>query len=359
MRRTDNLRIKNTLAIITPAQLDREFPIATKTAEAVEEGRDAVTAILEGRDPRMLGIIGPCSIHDEAAALDYAERLKSLRRRVEDRIYLIMRVYFEKPRTTIGWKGLITDPHLNDSDAIEDGLRLARKLLKKVSEKNIPVAAEMLDPIIPQYLASLITWAAIGARTTESQAHRNLASGLSMPVGFKNSTDGSLITAINALESAINPHNFMGIDKDGRTCILSTTGNRSVHIILRGGRGGPNYQKNYVEEAEQGMTSLGLKPAIIVDCSHANSGKDPRRQGQVLQSVLEQRTQGRRSLVGFMLESNINEGNQKILPHKSAMKYGVSVTDPCLGWEDTEELVGQAYKTLGEFKTYPHGRQRI
>ena len=344
MRQIDNLRIKKTSPIISPAELDRKFPITPETAETIGKARDAVIAILEGRDSRMLGIIGPCSIHDEAAALDYADRLNALRQEVEDRIYLIMRVYFEKPRTTIGWRGLITDPHLDNTDATEEGLMLARKLLKKISEKNIPMAAEMLDPIIPQYIASLITWAAIGARTSESQAHRNMASGLSMPVGFKNGTDGNLGTAINALESAMNPHNFMGINKDGRTCILNTTGNKSVHLILRGGREGPNYCENYVEEAERGMAALGLNPATIIDCSHANSGKDPHRQEKVLQSVMEQRKRGRRSLVGFMLESNINGGSQKIGPDKSAMKYGVSVTDPCLGWDDTEKLIKKVYK---------------
>jgi 3-deoxy-7-phosphoheptulonate synthase len=350
MKQIDNLRILNSAPIITPAQLDRLFPIDEKIADTVAEGRKIITDILEGRDSRMLGIVGPCSIHDEAAALEYADRLAELHRRVEDQLFLVMRVYFEKPRTTIGWRGLITDPHLDGSYAIEDGLKLARKLLHEIAERELAAATEVLDTIIPQYISSLISWAAIGARTTESQTHRNMASGLSTPVGFKNGTDGNITTAINALESAMHPHSFLGIDKNGQTCILNTAGNRSVHMILRGGHQGPNYYEEYVETAEKSMHSLGLNPAIIVDCSHANSGKDPHRQERVLRSVVDQRVYGRKSLVGFMIESNLKGGCQKINPDRESLEYGVSITDPCLGWEDTEKLIVSARDRLGKKK---------
>ena len=346
MKQIDNLRILNSAPIITPAQLDAIFPIDDTIADTVAEGRKIITDILEGRDSRMLGIVGPCSIHDEGAALEYADRLADLQSRVKDQLVLVMRVYFEKPRTTIGWRGLITDPHLDGSYDIEEGLKLARHLLHEIAGRKLAAATEVLDTIIPQYLSSLISWAAIGARTTESQTHRNMASGLSTHVVFKNGTDGNITTAINALESAMHPHSFLGIDKNGQTCILNTTGNRSVHMILRGGHQGPNYYEEYVETAEKSMKSLGLNPAIIVDCSHANSGKDPHRQERVLRSVVDQRVYGRQSLVGFMIESNLFEGCQKISPDRKAMKYGVSITDPCLGWEDTEKLILSARDRL-------------
>jgi len=339
MKKTSDLRILSSSPIISPAQLDADSPISEESNNTVAASREIIGRILRGDDPRMLGIIGPCSIHDEAAALEYAGKLKALRAKVEDKLFLIMRVYFEKPRTTIGWRGLITDPHLDGSYDIEWGLRLARNLMIKITGMGVPIASEVLDPIIPQYISELISWSTIGARTTESQTHRNIASGLSMPVGFKNSTDGSLDAAINALEAAMHRHSFIGIDKNGQTCVLNTTGNDTVHIILRGGNRGPNYYEEYAEEAEERMAALGLNPAIIVDCSHANSGKDYKKQERVLRSVVEQRIHGRRSLVGFMLESNLFPGSQKIPRDKSELLYGVSVTDSCLGWEETEKLV--------------------
>lgn len=347
MGRLNNTRISNSSPIVTPAELGGEFPITRELEEVVSQGRKGVTDILAGRDPRMIGVVGPCSIHSEEVALDYAKRLADLSHRVESRILLIMRVYFEKPRTTVGWRGLITDPFLDGTYAAEAGIRLARKILMEITRMGLPTATEVLDPVVPQYTSQLTSWAAIGARTTESQTHRNIAGGLSMPVGFKNGTDGNIATAINALEAAMSPNSFIGIDEEGRTCMLNTTGNPSVHMILRGGRKGPNYYEEYVEVAERSMKELGLNPAIIVDCSHGNSGKDPTRQRRVLRSVLAQRMYGRKSLAGFMLESNIAAGSQKILPDVGELKYGVSLTDPCIGWEETEELIRLAYHDLG------------
>ena len=346
MKKTNDLRIISESPVISPAELETEFPMTEDSSTTVADSREAINRILRGEDKRLMGIVGPCSIHDRDAAIEYAERFSLLREKVADRMYLIMRMYFEKPRTTIGWRGLITDPHLDGSYDIEGGLKLARNLLLEITGMGVPVASEVLDTIIPQYISEFISWSAIGARTTESQTHRNMASGLSMPVGFKNGTDGNMEIAVNALESAMHSHSFLGIDKNGTNCVLTTSGNDSVHIILRGGHSGPNYYEENVEEAEEKMRALGLNPAIIVDCSHANSGKEWRKQERVLRSVVDQRVYGRDSLVGFMLESNLFEGSQKIPKDLKALKYGVSITDACIGWDDTEKMIWAAYGKL-------------
>ncbi|MBI9104050.1 MAG: 3-deoxy-7-phosphoheptulonate synthase [Spirochaetales bacterium] len=346
MKKTNNLRIETINPLLSPAQLFTDFPMTEKANTTVADGRDAINAILRGEDSRLIGIIGPCSIHDRDAALDYAKKLSALSEKVADKMFLVMRMYFEKPRTTIGWRGLITDPHLDGSYDIEGGLKLARNLLIEISEMGLPVASEVLDPIIPQYISDLISWSAIGARTTESQTHRNMASGLSMPVGFKNGTDGNMDIAVNALESAMHSHSFIGLDENGKNCILNTTGNDAVHIILRGGHNGPNYYEENVELAEDKMKALGLNPAIIVDCSHANSGKEWRKQERVLRSIVDQKAYGRKSLVGFMLESNLFEGSQKIPSDIKTLEYGVSITDACIGWDDTEKMIWSAYGKL-------------
>jgi 3-deoxy-7-phosphoheptulonate synthase len=292
-------------------------------------------------------VVGPCSIHDPDAARDYAARLHALAGRVSDRLLVIMRVYFEKPRTTVGWKGLINDPHLDDTFDVAAGLRLARSLLIEIARMGLPTATEFLEPITPQYIADTIVLGAIGARTTESPTHRQMASGLSMPVGFKNSTDGSLQAAIDAMLAAQTPHSFLGIDNDGGTCVVSTTGNPFGMLMLRGGRSGSNYAPEVMVEARTKMEKAGLQPRIVVDCSHANSGKDPTRQSLVWRDVLAQRAAGDRSIVGMMLESNIHPGSQAVQPDRSKLAYGVSVTDACIGWEETEELLLEAHARLG------------
>ncbi len=312
----------------------------------VVESRQSIKEILSGADKRLLVIVGPCSIHDEAAATEYANRLAGLRRQTSSTLYVVMRVYFEKPRTTVGWKGLIYDPYLNGSFAMEEGLRKARRLLLAITEMGVPAATEMLDPIVPQYIADLITWGSIGARTTESQTHRQMASGLSMPVGFKNTTEGNIQIAIDAMRSARSPHSFLGIDKDGRTAIVKTRGNPWGHLILRGGRDGPNYDPTSVAEAVAALRQADLPPAILVDCSHANSGKKFQQQEVVWRSVLEQRLAGNTALIGMMLESNLHEGSQPLPEDPTLLRYGVSITDECIGWEKTEELLREAHALL-------------
>jgi 3-deoxy-7-phosphoheptulonate synthase len=302
--------------------------------------------IIKKEDPRVLAIVGPCSIHDPVAALDYARRLAELRKKILDKVYLVMRVYFEKPRTVLGWRGLIFDPGLDGSADIPRGLREARRLLLTINEMGLPAGSEILDPIVPQYITDLLAWASIGARTTESQTHREMASGLSMPVGFKNGTDGSLESALNAMTSSLNPHSFIGIDQEGMTSILRTKGNDMIHLILRGGKMGPNYYEENVERAEEMLKRAGLPEAIVVDCSHMNSGKNHSRQARVFHAFLNQRSRGRKSLIGFMLESNLFEGNQEIPKDLSNLKYGVSITDACIGWEETEKLLLEAYRGL-------------
>jgi 3-deoxy-7-phosphoheptulonate synthase len=303
--------------------------------------------VLAGDDPRVMAIVGPCSIHDPAAARDYAARLERVAGRVADRLLVIMRVYFEKPRTTVGWKGLINDPHLDDSFDVATGLRLARSLLIEIAGLGLPTATEFLEPITPQYIADTIVLGAIGARTTESPTHRQMASGLSMPVGFKNSTDGSLQAAIDAMQAAKTPHSFLGIDNDGGTCVVSTAGNPWGVLMLRGGRSGSNYSAEVMLEARTKLEKAGLPPRIIVDCSHANSGKDHTRQAAVWRDVLEQRLAGDTSIVGLMLESSIHAGAQAVQADRGKLAYGVSITDACIGWEETEALLLEAHERLG------------
>ena len=295
-------------------------------------------------------MVGPCSIHDRAVALDYAQRLCALREEIGDRILLVMRTYFEKPRTTIGWKGLINDPQLNGTCDMSMGLRNARELLLEISEMGMPTATEMLDPIVPQYLADLITWASIGARTIESQTHREMASGLSMPIGFKNGTDGNLQIAIDAMYSSRHPHHFLGIDQEGRTSVINTCGNAWGHVILRGGHNRPNYDPVSVAVAQEQMAKAGLPQVVMVDCSHANSGKRPEHQPHVLRSVVQQIQDGNTALMGVMIESNIAGGRQDLKDDLSALQYGVSVTDPCLGWEETERILRWAHSELAQGK---------
>jgi 3-deoxy-7-phosphoheptulonate synthase len=344
---TSNLRIRSLEPLVPPARLCALLPLDAAALRTIVEGRRAVEAVLAGADPRVMAVVGPCSIHDPAAARDYAARLEGLANRVGDRLLVIMRVYFEKPRTTVGWKGLINDPHLDDSFDVASGLRLARTLLIDIARMGLPTATEFLEPITPQYIADTIVLGAIGARTTESPTHRQMASGLSMPVGFKNSTDGSLQAAIDAMQAAKTPHSFLGIDNDGGTCVVSTTGNPFGVLMLRGGRSGSNYSAEVMEEARRRLEAAGLPARIVVDCSHANSGKDPTRQSIVWRNVLEQRRAGDRSIVGMMLESNIHPGSQAVQPDREKLAYGVSVTDACIGWEETEQLLLEAHGVLG------------
>ncbi len=348
MQRTSDVRIRSLDPLVPPAVLKEEFPASEASIRTVVESREVVESVVSGRDSRLVAVVGPCSIHDPDAALEYARRLKRLHDELRDRIYLVMRVYFEKPRTRLGWRGLILDPHLDGSYDIQSGLRTARRILCEITDMGLPAGSEMLDPIVPQYTSDLISWASIGARTTESQTHREMASGLSMPVGFKNATDGSIDVAVNALSSSRYPHSFIGIDPEGRTCVLNTAGNEYGHIILRGGRAGPNYHDESVEDACRQLADAGYTPAVMVDCSHANSVKDPTRQVKVLRSIVRQRREGQTCLVGFMLESNIGHGRQAIAERIEDLAYGVSITDPCLGWDRTERALRWAYDELGQ-----------
>ena len=343
---TSNLRIRSLDALVPPARLMALLPLDTAATATILDGRVAVERVLSGEDSRLLAVVGPCSIHDLDAAREYAGRLQSLGERVSGRILVVMRVYFEKPRTTVGWKGLINDPHIDDSFDVGTGLRIARGLLIEIARMGLPTATEFLEPITPQYIADTIVLGAIGARTTESPTHRQMASGLSMPVGFKNSTDGSLQAAVDAMQSARAPHSFLGIDNDGGTCVVSTTGNPWGVLMLRGGRSGSNYAPEVLHEARTRLEAAGLPPRVIVDCSHANSGKDHRRQSIVWRDVLAQRVAGDRSIVGMMLESNIEPGSQPAQADRSKLTYGVSITDGCIGWDETEALIQEAHDRL-------------
>lgn len=346
MQRTEDINILGIESLTPPGKLKAELAMTEEANRTVVASREGVRAVLDGSDSRLLCVVGPCSIHDEKAALEYAGRLKALADQVADRLLLIMRVYFEKPRTTVGWKGLINDPNLDDSFDIGLGLRRARKLLVEINELGMPAATEMLDPITPQYVADLVTWASIGARTTESQTHRQMASGLSMPVGFKNATDGNLQIAIDAMQAARHTHSFLGIDAAGQTCIIRTAGNKWGHLILRGGRSGPNFDASNLKLAAEALLAAKLPPKIMVDCSHANSEKDHRRQEIAWKNVVDQRAAGNRNIIGLMLESNLFEGSQKLTGPASSLKYGVSITDPCTGWEETQQLIEHAYESL-------------
>ena len=343
---TSNLRIVRLEPLVPPARLAALLPIDTAATDTIVAGRQAVERVLSGDDPRLLVVIGPCSIHDPDAARDYAAKLLELSQKVADRLLVVMRVYFEKPRTTVGWKGLINDPHLDGSFDVATGLRLARGLLIEIAQLGLSTATEFLEPITPQYIADTIVLGAIGARTTESPTHRQMASGLSMPVGFKNSTDGSLQAAVDAMQAARTPHSFLGIDNEGGTCVVSTTGNPWGVLMLRGGRSGSNYSPDILHEARQLLEKAGLPTRMIVDCSHANSGKDHTRQSIVWRDVLAQRVLGDRSIVGMMLESNIHAGSQPVQSDRSKLAYGVSVTDGCIGWDETESLMIEAHSPL-------------
>lgn len=335
----DDLNVASNETLITPEQLKREIPLTAQAERTVTEGRAAIRNILDGTDHRLFVVVGPCSIHDIKAAHEYADRLKALSEEVSDTLLLVMRVYFEKPRTTVGWKGLINDPYLDDSFKIGDGLHIGRQLLRDLAEKGLPTATEALDPISPQYLQDLISWSAIGARTTESQTHREMASGLSSAVGFKNGTDGSLTVAINALQSVSQPHRFLGINQQGGVSIVSTKGNPYGHVVLRGGNGKPNYDSVSVAVCEQELAKAKIRPNIMVDCSHANSNKDPALQPLVMENVANQILEGNRSIVGLMVESHLGWGNQSIPENLSDLKYGVSVTDACIDWDATLKAV--------------------
>ncbi len=346
MQRTENLRVAEVRRLTPPLRLKSTLPITDSANRAVIDGRVAVQNILDGTDPRMLVVIGPCSIHDTAGALEYAERLNRLRVELADRLCIVMRVYFEKPRTTIGWKGLIYDPHLDASDDVEAGLHRARQILLDINKLGLPAATEFLDPIVPQYIDDLVTWAAVGARTTESQTHRQMASGLSMPVGFKNGTDGSLQVAIDALVSARSPHSFLGIDSGGLTSVVRTKGNPYGHVVLRGGKAGTNYDAESIAAATAALSKAGVREALMVDCSHANSSKVFARQEEVCQSVIAQRRAGNTALVALMVESHLFEGSQPLGSYPTQLKYGVSITDACVGWETTERMLRHAHAGL-------------
>lgn len=330
----------------TPLEIKAEFPMSDRARETVQRGREAIRGVLDRRDSRLLAIVGPCSIHDPEAGLEYARRLRGLQEELGDQMLLAMRVYFEKPRTTTGWKGHINDPLMDDSFRIELGMRSARRFLLAVNELGVPAATEALDPISPQYLGDLVSWTAIGARTAESQTHREMASGLSTPVGFKNGTDGGLDAAINAALCAARPHSFLGVDESGRVSIVRARGNGYGHVVLRGGGGRPNYDSVSVAIARQAMERAGLAANVVVDCSHANSDKRPESQPRVLMDVIRQIERGERSIVGVMMESNLEGGAQPIPKDLSRLKYGCSVTDGCLGWEETERALREAHRAL-------------
>ena len=341
----DNVNIDNQEILITPEELKRQLPATEEVKRGISQNREIVRSIIDGTDKRLLLVVGPCSIHNPREAIDYAERLKALSESVNDKLFIVMRAYFEKPRSTVGWKGLINDPHLDDSFKIAEGLAMARKLLLEISKLGLPLANEALDPITPQYLQELFSWTAIGARTSESQTHREMASGLSCPVGFKNGTDGSLDVALNALQSVKSPHRFLGISPDGKVSIVTTKGNAHAHVVLRGGTNGPNYYPENIAVCEEELESIGATQAIMVDCSHANSNKDHTKQGSVLEAVAEQISVGNKSIRGVMLESNLNSGNQKV-DSSQELQYGVSITDACIGWEETERLLKDFHKAL-------------
>jgi len=344
--KTNNLKITAITPIIAPADLRQVFPLSEKDRTFVSRSREQLKNIIQRKDRRLMVVVGPCSIHDTEAAVEYAKRLSALSRRVEDQLLLIMRVYFEKPRTTVGWKGLINDPDMNGTHLISKGLGIARGLLSRITALEIPVANEMLDPITPEYVADMISWGAIGARTTESQTHREMSSGLSFPVGFKNGTDGNLQIAIDAMKAAQHPHSFLGINREGRTSIIQTSGNPDVHIVLRGGSKKANYHPEDIAHTEESLKKNNLLPTMMVDCSHGNSNKDCQKQTEVLASVVDQILAGNTSISGVMIESYLESGNQKIPSDLSQLKYGVSITDACIDWATTERILLDAHKKL-------------
>ena len=342
----EDVNVRSVEVLITPAALKDEMPLTEAASNSVLAGRRTIRNILDGKDHRLFLVVGPCSIHDINAAKDYAQRLKALAEQVQDTLYLVMRVYFEKPRTTVGWKGLINDPDMNDSFDIQKGLHIGRRLLLDLNEMGLPCATEALDPMSPQYMHDLIAWSAIGARTTESQTHREMSSGLSSPVGFKNGTDGGLKVAINALLSVENPHSFLGMNRDGQIAIVNTTGNRYGHVVLRGGDGKPNYDSVSVTLAEKELTKAKITHNIMIDCSHANSNKDPALQPLVMDNVSNQILEGNKSIVGLMIESHLKFGRQDIPADLSQLEYGKSVTDGCIDWATTEEAILKMHHKL-------------
>lgn len=346
MQKTSDINVVETRALPSPAALLLELPKTEIQSEFVTRTRGDIRRVIFTDDKRFLLIVGPCSIHDLDAGRDYARKLAALSREVSDRVLIVMRVYFEKPRTTVGWKGLIMDPHLDGSHDIAAGLRLARTFLRDVLDLGLPTATELLDPITPQYIADLICWSAIGARTAESQTHRQMASGLSMPLGFKNGTDGSIPTAINAIKAAAQPHTFLGINLDGSASAIVTRGNPDCHVVLRGGTSGPNYQPAHIAQTEQLLSKAGLTKSILVDCSHDNSAKQPERQPEVMREILAQIKAGNTSIMGAMVESNLEAGSQPFPQSKDKLRYGVSITDACIDWKTTESLVREIHSAL-------------
>lgn len=344
--RLRDVRILEAQTLISPEQMATEIPASDLATETVITGRQEVQSIIRRDDNRFLLVVGPCSIHDPKQAIEYAQRLVELRKKYADKFCIIMRVYFEKPRTALGWRGFIVDPGLDGTYDISRGMNEARKLLVKINELGVPCGSELLDPFVPQYMSDLISWASIGARTTESQVHREMASGLSMPIGFKNATDGDMQIAINGIISAKHSHSFIGITRNGMACIMQTTGNPDCHLILRGGKGGPNCDETSIEKAVELMKTSGLKPTLLVDCSHGNSCKNPENQPSVLAEVIKIRSNGMVPLVGCMLESNLEAGKQNITADPSDLKYGVSITDGCLGWDSTVAAIDAAYKNF-------------
>ncbi|MGF1517803.1 MAG: 3-deoxy-7-phosphoheptulonate synthase [Nodosilinea sp.] len=339
MHQTQDLHVVETRPLVSPAMLHHEFPMASAVATVVAEARDRIRHILYNEDRRLLVIVGPCSVHDVDAAYAYGQKLAPLRQELSGQLEILMRVYFEKPRTNVGWKGLINDPHLDGSYDINTGLRLARKLLLDLAQLGLPAATELLDPVTPQYIADVIAWTAIGARTTESQTHREMASGLSMPIGFKNGTDGSLQAAMNAMLAASQPHHFLGINQTGLASIVTTTGNPDGHLVLRGGKNGPNYSQEHVDQAAAEMAKLKLNPRMMIDCSHANANKDHNRQTTVLDDVAAQVQNGSRHILGVMIESHLKAGNQPIPKDLQQLEYGQSITDACVDFDTTAAML--------------------
>ena len=346
----ENTNIASLERLVTPKEFKQKYPINEAIANHVEKSRQTLRNILDRKDDRLIVVVGPCSVHDTKAALEYAERLVKLADELKEHLFIVMRVYFEKPRTTVGWKGLINDPYLDGSFQIEKGMSLGRDLMLKINEIGLPIANEALDPISPQYMQDLISWSAIGARTTESQTHREMASGLSVPIGFKNGTDGGLGVAINALQSASNGHSFLGIDGEGKVSIVHSSGNQYSHVVLRGGGGKPNYDSVNVKLTERELSAAKLPENIMVDCSHANSSKDPELQPLVLDNIAQQIVEGNQSIIGVMLESHLKAGNQKLGSDKSKLEYGKSITDGCIDWQTTEVSLRQLAEKLASIK---------
>lgn len=347
----ENANISSLERLVTPREFKKSLPITPEIEAHVEQSRVTIQNILDRKDKRLIVVVGPCSVHDTKAALEYAQRLADFKASVEDQLFIVMRVYFEKPRTTVGWKGLINDPYLDGSFRIQEGMKIGRNLMLKINELGLPIANEALDPISPQYMQDLIAWSAIGARTTESQTHREMASGLSVPIGFKNGTDGSLGVAINALESVSNSHRFLGIDGDGKVSVVHSSGNKYAHIVLRGGGGKPNYDSVNVRLTERELRGKELPQNIMVDCSHANSNKDPELQPLVLDNICQQILEGNQSIIGVMLESHLQGGNQKLTDDKSSLEYGKSITDGCISWDTTHAALTKLASKLRDFKS--------